>query len=282
MRRLVSLASAKRHDELLRSFTAFFDGRPLLAPATPADVFAQSRDAISSALEERGKSLPDTGRWNFYIQPQKPQEWPDAITLKEALDRASIRRMRYSTMPPGLRDARLQMWGLYHIEDGEEFFFATVQGVLQLVLSFRENQYPFRNPWRSLTPSASNGDVDAGQWIDFEWNHRILVEFFWFLSRWCHELPAGTRFEATVEASGLNKRILATLNSRISLDPTPPTNASTFRRRKQFSVEELRGNWKNIAASVSHDFFSLFETRGDISHESLTYWIEKWTAEKLG
>jgi hypothetical protein len=185
--------------------------------------------------------------------------------------------LRGRLRPDPLR-LHVREWGICnrHYEDA---FGLTRSGLFLSVRPFRENTVAFRNPWRTVVGQPTV-DIAAGQWLDFKLNLSLVIEFFMFLSRFAESFEVGEEVVYEVGAGPLAGRRLASMDSNISLDPTEPCRANSFRRRKAVAVETLRASWEELCVKTLHAFFELF-SGPRISTDTLLKWVEQFRERKV-
>jgi len=119
--------------------------------------------------------------------------------------------------------------------------------------------------------------------MEFEVNMYLIIEFFWFASRFSHRLQAGETLTCELEASGLAGRRLVTSNTSIIMFQEHLCRAPRWRYSKTLKVEILASDWERECADALYDFFMLFLDAGDNSmkRETLVKWVEKFKSRDI-
>jgi hypothetical protein len=277
MRQLIGLATTKRADQMLAMFQAMLKGHPLLAEPPDEERFGAEREEVRAALDAELGGQTSRGAWTLLCHPARyrASRWEETDTLKKVVERSMVRvRQAY---PPASYSTHVREWGICD-RQFENAFGLSRSGLFLSVRLFRENAYPFKNPWQTIH-GPPDPDIPAGQWLDFRNNLSVVVEFFMFLSRFAKNFEVGEEVVYEASAGPLAGRRLASADGNINLDPTEPCRAATFRRRKVVTVEALRASWEEECASALAGFFELFPHAG-ISKETLVTWVEKFKDRK--
>jgi hypothetical protein len=273
MRGLIGLATTKRADQILAMFQAMLKGRPLLEANPDEELFQTERQEVQATLDSEFGEQTNLGAWTFLCHPVRHQaaRWEETDTLKKVIER-SVVRVRQE-FPPVSYGMHVREWGICN-RHHENAFGLTRSGLFLSVRPFRENNVAFRNPWQP------NPDIPAGQWLDFKLNLSFVIEFFMFLSRFAESFEVGEEVVYEVAAGPLAGRHLASMDGNISLDPTEPCRANSFRRRKVVGVEALRASWEELCVKTLHAFCELF-SGPRISTDTLLKWVEKFKERKF-
>ena len=273
MRQLVGLATTKRADQMLAMFQAMMKGRPLLAEKPHEELFEAEQEEVRAALDSELKGQTSLGAWTFLCHPVRHHaaRWEETDTLKKVIERSVVRV--HQEFPPISYGMQVREWGICN-RRGEDAFGLTRSGLFLSIRPFRENTVVFRNPWQP------NPDIPAGQWLDFKLNLSLIIEFFMFLSRFAESFEVGEEVVYEVAAGPLAGRCLASMDSNISLDPTEPCRATTFRRNKAVAVEALRASWEELCVKTLHAFVELFPGL-PISKETLMQWVARFKERKF-
>ena len=278
LRQLIGLATVKRGDQMLAMFRSLLKGEPLVRPQNGKKPYAQE---VADLLAHFGENLGDTakkGTWTFafYPDPYVERRWQREelrAILKEDNVEVTGRRFPYEA-----RDWYFLEKGIASNFAGERLFALNTSGLFLCQCDFYlENHNPFRDPWRSTPPKT---DLPAGTWMDFQLNLYLIIEFFWFASRFCHRLQPGETLTCELEASGLAGRRLVSSNPNIWMLPEYLCRASRWRYPKTLKVEVMMSDWQRECVEALYDFFMLF---GDepIKRETLAKWVEKFKSRDI-
>jgi hypothetical protein len=189
LRQLIGLATVKRGDELLARFHSLLKGEPLVRPQNGKKPYAPE---VSDLLAHFDENLGDTakkGTWTFafYPDPYVERRWQREelrAILKEDNVEVTGRRFPYEA-----REWYFLEKGIASNFAGERLFALNTSGLFVCKCDFYpENHNPFKDPWLSTPPKP---DLPAGTWMEFQVNMFLIIEFFWFASRFCHRLQAG-------------------------------------------------------------------------------------------
>ncbi len=278
MRQLVGLATTKRADQMLAMFQAMMKGRPLLAETPHEELFEAEREEVRAALDAEFKGQTSLGAWTFLCHPVRhvPNRWEETDMLRAVLEKSVVRVRR--EFPPITYGTHVREWGVCnrHYEDA---FGLTRSGLFLSTRLFRENTVPFKHPWQPIG-GEPKPDIGPGQWLDYKVNLALVIEFFLFLARFAENFEVGEEMVYQVTAGPLAGRRLASADHDISIDPTEPCRAGTFRRNKVVTVETLRASWEEQCATALHSFFELFPGPR-ISKDTLLKWVEKFKERKF-
>jgi len=269
LRTLIGLATTKRADQLLSMFQAMMKGRPLLADKSEDEHWVEQADVIRSILNTQPAETVQLGRWSFCFHPTVFQEerWESAGDMRRLIEKHAVRLL--DEFPSVRYDFHVQEWGISSNEFEDQFGLAR-SGLFFAERIFREDKQAFKNPWQP------NPDIPAGQWMEFQWNMAHVIEFFMFMSRFCHEFDPEEEVVYEVSASPLSNRSLVSLNPRVRLFRVePPCRAVCFRRVQTIAVGTLRSAWEDECVRTLQRFFEFFGSERT-SVESLQKWVEQF------
>ena len=195
---------------MLSMFQAMLKGSPLLSQKSDDDRWSEQAEVVQANLDNQLGEQATLGRWQMQFHPASFEEerWEKAIELKSLVEKHSVRLG--DAFPSTAYDYRVLEWGICSHEF-EDIFGLTRSGLFVANRVFREDTTEFRNPWQP------NPNMRPGQWFEFQSNMAQLIEFFMFMSRFCHEFDAGEHVIFQISASPLADRVLVSQNPRISM-----------------------------------------------------------------
>ena len=277
-RALIGLATKKRGNELVTIFDAMLKGRPLLEQPSDEDKLQKE---LQQVWDDLGINPTNTrnnqGAWRLSFHPgsYNPERWNETEALEEVIRNHSIRI--YDHFPPYQQGTHPREWGIANDFYGEVWAL-TKSGIFVFWNEFRENTEICQDPHYRGGEEARK-PIPAGEWIDFRWSMRILIEFFIFMSRFVEVYEPGETVSYEISAGPLtNRKLAAAYNPWIVMgfgNPMP-CRAKEYRCKASVTVEEMRTNWENHCSTVMKKFFGLFPDHQQISLDTLKQWIEKY------
>ena len=256
LRSLIGLSTQKRGDEMLATFSAMLRGKSILGDPSDDQRFENELDRIMSGISSLDRRDWTQGHWRLILRPTAfvEQRWQDAEELEQTI-RKHVIHIR-DEFPASRRGTHGREWGICNDLYGEVWALSRT-GVFVYQQEFRENYQEYRSPFISSQPKEN---IPAGQWIEYELNLYLLIEFFLFISRLSIEYGPGASLRYELLAESLEGRRLVTTNPRIHLSNRhlEPCRATRFHFQKTLTVEELRTEWKEECATALKRFFELF------------------------
>ena len=203
----------------------------------------------------------------FHPTSFQEERWENADDLKSLIEKHSI---RIGDEFPSVRyNYQVYEWGICSHEM-EDIFGLTRSGLFIANRVFREDTTQFKNPWQP------NPDILPGQWFEFQWNMAQVIEFFMFMSRFCHEYQAGEEIVYDISASPLVNRVLVSVNPRIHMiQQQAPCRGNVFLRKRTVPVEYLRSTWEDECAKTLFRLFELLSSR-PMELSTFQKWIERF------
>jgi len=253
LRTLVGIATTNRADQMLSMFQAMMKGRPLLSQKSDEESWSEQAELVQSDLDSQLGKQKELGCWAFRFHPSefRKERWEEAEELKALVKKHAVRL--HDEFPGIHYDGHVREWGICSHEH-QDVFGLTRLGLFVANRIFREDTEIFKNS------GEPNKDIPAGQWLDFQWNMAQVIEFFMFMSRFCHEFEAGEEVTYDVMAFPLMDRLLVSLNPRhfLFMRTHQKCRASEFRLVRTSTVEMLQSAWEDECARTLLRFFELF------------------------
>lgn len=269
LRALIGLATRKKGDELMPHFNAMLQGKPPTLAQNPSQ-FEQEIQGVRRELKlDNGKA----GWWMFF-RPEKyiGNRWPTSRDLERLITKHAV---HISGEFPGHQSGTFPMaWGIANKDYGETWAL-TKSGVFCYSMEFRENHETANHTGYRGGPEAQQ-PIPPGQWVEFTWAIRTVVEFFLFQSRFVEVFEPGEVVHLHLSAGPLDGRKLVALSGdiRMGYGAPEPCRAPIFTLDKTADVADLRTNWEPTCASILKQFVDLFPTPQDISLEALLKWVD--------
>ena len=209
LRSLIALATRKRGDELLATFHAMLQGKPLLQPPTHDEQFEKQLAEVNEAITPEGWK-GTTGEWQFSFHPSAydPIRWSNLADLESLVFHRSV-RMRHE-FPPSYKGTHPREWGIANDFYGEPWGLAR-SGLFVYRRPFRENAIPFQHPFVDSSTGRRVLELPAGEWIEFEWNMDVMIQCFMFLARMADAFGPDETIEYQFIAAPLTGRTLVSL-----------------------------------------------------------------------
>ncbi len=271
LRALIGLATRKKGDELISHFQAMLRGRSLSDFGPAADPFEQEIAQVRNDL----KLNEDNGGWWMTFRPsQHPgKRWATPEELELLIAKHSV--FIYDEFPAHQQGTFRMGWGIANDVNGETWAI-TQSGLFCFWQEFRENsETANRTGYRG--GQEAERPVPPGEWIEYTWAIRTVVDFFIFQSRFVEAYGPGEEVHVSVRVGPLLGRKLVSLRRDIAMGygAPEPCRAPQFTFDKTFDAETLRSGWEPICAEVLNQFVELFPHHR-ISQDTLLKWVEKY------
>jgi hypothetical protein len=273
LRTLIGIATKKRGDELVATFSAMLKGRPLIESPTDDEQFETQLQQVSAAIVP--SSEEDTGCWELWFRPSSyiADRWPERSELESLVSTHSLHIL--DEYPPHQRGTHSREWGIANDFYGESWAL-TRTGLFVFRRPFLEDRTEFQSPWRTNI-GEHRPAIPAGQWVEYQSSMRIMIQFFWFMSRLVAAYEAGETVTYGLQAGPLEGRALVSRSLHIFLRDRDHQicRENTFQFSRSLPVEELRSGWENECAASMKEFFELFPGYG-IPLEAMQNWVERF------
>jgi len=274
-RTLVGLAARKRMDEMLTTFRAIMQGKPLVAPPNDNELFAKHFETVKADVEKPIAARLAKGGWRMSFHPSsfRPDRFPETPELEDIIEKHSV-RLR-DEFPAHKRGTTPFNWGIRNSLYGECWGFSRA-GLFLWCEEFHENTYHYKSPWIPLGGEPYS-EVPAGQWINFHTNLFKVIEFFTFMSRMVVVYDPAESVSFRVTSGPLTGRILATTNPSINLDARygEPAGEGIFVWERTIALQDFLATWKDECASLAKRFFEMFPGN-EITTNTLREWVNKF------
>jgi hypothetical protein len=111
---------------------------------------------------------------------------------------------------------------------------------------------------------------------------RIMIQFFWFMSRLATAYEPGEMVVYGLRAGPLEGRMLVTQNPRIFLRRMgdPICRESKFQHGRSLPAEEIRSGWETECSQCMKKFYELFLSQ-DIPVTTMLNWVEKFKSREF-
>ncbi len=171
-------------------------------------------------------------------------------------------------------------WGIANDLYGETWAL-TKSGMFCFSQEFRENrETASRTGYRG--GDEAKQPIPPGEWVEYTWAIRTMVEFFMFQSRFMEAFEPGQDIHINFKVGPLAGRKLVALSWEIGMGygAPEPCRAPYFTFDKTIDAETLRTNWEQTCSDVLKQLIELFpNTR--ISQEPLLMWVEKYKTRRF-
>lgn len=277
LRAVIGLATRKKGDELIAHFQAMLKGRSLAAFAAAPDPFEQETHQIQSELNLN----PQKGGWwlSFHPIPFAENRWSNPEELQRLIAKYSVRI--YDEFPGHQQGTFKMLWGIGNDNYGETWAL-TKSGLFCFWKEFRENsEVAEHTGWRG--GEAARRPIPAGEWIEYTWAMRTVIDFFAFLSRFVDAYGIGQEVRINLKVGPLaGKKLVARSHDVVTIGyGTPePCRAPYFTFDVSVDADTMRTNWKSICVEAQKQLFDLFPSAG-ISSETLLKWLDAYRNRRL-
>jgi hypothetical protein len=271
LRTVIGLATRKKGDELIAHFHAMLKGRPLDNLGPFRDPFEQEIEQVRSDLNIND----DKGGWWMTFRPAQHtgNRWSTPEELENLISRHSVRI--YDQFPAYQKGTFGMGWGIANDLYGETWAL-TKTGMFCFSREFRENgETAARTGYRG--GDDARRPIPPGEWVEYTWAIRTVVDFFIFLSRFVEALGPGEDIHIRFKVGSLARRKLVALSWEIGMGygAPEPCRAPFFLFDRTIDAETLRTNWEQPCAEALKQFVDLFPNIR-ISTETLLTWVEKF------
>ncbi len=171
-------------------------------------------------------------------------------------------------------------WGIANDYYGETWAL-TKTGLFCFSQEFRENQEPaeltgYRGGDEAKRP------IPPGEWVEYTWAIRTVVDFFMFQSRFVEAFGPGQDIHISFKVGPLAGRKLVALSRDITIGygAPEPCRAPFFSFDRTIDAEILRTSWEETCAEVLTQLVELFPNHR-ISQDTLLKWVEKYKTRQF-
>jgi hypothetical protein len=118
--------------------------------------------------------------------------------------------------------------------------------------------------------------IPPGEWIEYTWTIRTVVDFFLFQSRFVEVFSPGEDIHISFKVGPLAGRKLVALSREIGMGygAPEPCRAPFFLFDRTIDAETLRTSWEPTCSEALKQFVDLFPDLR-ISQETLLKWVQK-------
>jgi Putative DNA-binding domain len=271
LRAVIGLATRKKGDELIAHFSAMLKGRSLANLGPAPDPFEQEIEQLQSDL----KLNEERGGWWMSFRPAKHagDRWSTPEELEHLIAKHSVHI--YDEFPGHQRGKFPMGWGIANDLYGETWAL-TKSGLFCCWKEFEENGVTAeRTGYRG--GDEAKRPIPPGEWVEYTWAIRTVVDFFMFMSRFVEAYGPGEGVHISFKIGPLAGRKLVALSRDITLGygAPEPCRAPFFSFDRTIDAETLRSSWEQACAEVLKRLVELFPNRR-ISQETLLKWVEKY------
>lgn len=276
LRAVIGLATRKKGDELIAHFSAMLKGRSLASLGPAPDPFEQEIEQVRSDL----KLKDENGGWWMTFRPAQHigNRWATSEELERLIATHAIRI--YDEFPGHRKGTFPMAWGIANDLYGETWAL-TKTGLFCFWMDFRENEITAeRTGYRG--GDEAERPIPPGEWVEYTWAIRTVVEFFIFQSRFISVFDPGQDICINIKVGPLNGRKLVSLRWEITMGygAPEPCRAPYFTCDRTVQAETLRTSWEQTCAEVLKQFVELFPNHR-ISQETLLKWVEKYKTRRF-
>ncbi len=271
LRRLIGMATSKRGNEMLKMFGAMLKGQPFLPSTSDEEQLDEELERIKEGVGEAYRERAKSGGWELVVRPvqYEAERWAQREQLEEIIRRRSV-RMR-DVFPASQTGTAMREFGLFNDTYGESWTLSP-SGQFYCLWPFWENDYEYKSPWTSNPPEPN---LEAGRWVDFVPNLRVVVQMLMFVSRLVEEYEPGEQVCISLRATGLEGRKLVSTEPRVSLYDGGECRAKFFHVRRVLPVEVIRADWEEHCADTMKRFVDFFPGRA-VALKTMRGWIERF------
>lgn len=276
LRAVIGLATRKKGDELIAHFQAMLRGRSLADLGPAPDPFEKEIEQVRSDL----KLNEDKGGWWMTFRPAQHtgNRWSTPEALEHLIAKHSVRI--YDEFPAHQRGTFRMGWGIANDLYGETWAL-TKSGLFCFWKEFRENEVTAeRTGYRG--GDEAERPIPPGEWVEYTWAIRTVVDFFMFQSRFVETFGPGQEIHIGFKVGPLAGRKLVALKWEITIGygAPEPCRAPFFLFDRTIDAEILRTSWEETCAEALKQFMDLFPNIR-ISHDTLLKWVEKYRTRQL-
>jgi hypothetical protein len=282
LRELIGMATSKRADEMLTTFHAMLQGRPLVAPPDDRELFEKHFAAVRESVEAPVLDKMAKGGWSMTFHPSRfdVRRFSDIDELEAIISNRAVRLRQ--EFPPSRRETTAFNWGIGNSLYGESWGFSRA-GLFLLLDPFNENTYDYQSPWRKLGDLQPSATFPAGKWLDFQPQLFKIIEFFTFMSRMVPLYDPAESISFRLVAGPLSGRRLVTTNPAINLDPdfAEVAREHLFVWDRTIPIQDFQATWRDECAAALKRFFELFPGHRT-TVETLRSWVERFQSRDFG
>lgn len=276
LRAVIGLATRKKGDEIIAHFHAMLKGRSLASLGPAPDPFEEEIEQVRNDL----KLSDDKGGWWMTFRPARHtgNRWPTPEQLERLIAKHSVRI--YDEFPAHQRGTFGMGWGIANDLYGETWAL-TKSGLFCFWREFRENEVTAeRTGYRG--GADAERPIPPGEWVEYTWAIRTVVDFFLFQSRFVEEFGPGQDIHMSYNVGPLAGRKLVALSWEIGMGygAPEPCRAPYFSFDKTVDADTLRTHWEQTCAEALKQLVDLFPNLR-ISEETLLKWIEKYKTRRF-
>ncbi len=276
LRTVIGLATRKKGDELLTHFSAMLKGRSLLPFGPVPDRFEPEMRQVKDDL----KLNEENGGWwlSFHPNQHVNNRWATVDELKHLIATHSVRI--YDEFPGYERGTVGMGWGIANDLYGETWAL-TKSGLFCFWKEFRENhQTAEQTGWRGSEEAKL--PIPPGEWIEYTWAIRTMVDFFMFLARFVDAFGAGQGIRINLKVGPLAGRTLVALGHHIvTIGYGAPNHAERLFSYLTIPLTlNLCGQVGSESAETMREMFELFPSAG-ISTDTLLKWVDTYKSRSL-
>jgi len=280
LRDLIGMATRKRADEMLATFHAMLQGRPLIASPDDRKQFEKHLSDVKGAVETSIFDRMALGGWQMSFHPStyRPDRFSETDQLENIISTHAVRIRE--EFPPNRRGNTRFNWGIGNSLYGESWGFSSV-GLFLWCEPFEENRYDFNSPWFRM--DGARYQIPQGQWINYQPHLFKIIEFFTFLSRMTEIYDTAESITYSLIAGPLIERKLVTTNPSINLDAefAEPAREKQFVLERTATIQEFQAEWKDGCAAALKRFFELFPGHR-VTLETFRGWVERFQNRDFG
>lgn len=276
LRAVIGLATRKKGDELISHFNAMLKGRSLASLGPVPDPFEQEIQQVRSDL----KLSEEKGGWWMSFRPThyNGNRWSKPEELEHLISKHSVRI--YDEFPGHRRGTFNMGWGIANDRYGETWAL-TKSGLFCFWKEFRENQET-ANRTGYLGGHEAERPIPPGEWVEYTWAIRTMVDFFMFQSRFVEAFGPGEDIHINLKVGPLAGRKLVALRWEIAMGygAPEPCRAPCFNLDRTIDAESLRSSWEQTCAEVLKQLVELFPNHR-IGQDTLLKWVERYKTRQF-
>ena len=171
-------------------------------------------------------------------------------------------------------------WGIANDLYGETWAL-TKSGMFCFSQEFRENrETAARTGYRG--GDDAERPIPPGEWVEYTWAIRTVVEFFMFQSRFVEAFGPGEDIHISFKVGPLAGRKLVALSWEIGMGygAPEPCRSPFFLFDRTIDAETLRTSWEQPCAEALKQFVDLFPNIRK-SQKTLLMWVEKLKIRRI-
>ena len=171
-------------------------------------------------------------------------------------------------------------WGIANDFYGE-IWALTKSGLFCFSQEFHENrETAARSGYRG--GNEAERPIPPGEWVEFTWAIRTVVDFFLFQSRFVEAFSPGESIHINFKVGPLSGRKLVALSWEITIGygAPEPCRAPFFLFDRTIDAETLRTSWEQPCTEALKQFVELFPNHR-IGQDTLLKWVEKYKTRRI-